>query len=281
MDGRSRERLRVAAPIRHFRLVFTAELKRLVAYRVQFWCELVLSSLVELLVGCTVWRAVFDAQTGSTVSGYTYPHMVLYVTIAVFVGQAVRGTSVGTFAREIYDGSLTKYLVYPLSIFSYKLGTFSIRGVFALAQLGIALAVLRLANFWPSTVTLSGGNASAALLAVLCAALLYFFLLFCVESAAFWADQVWALSVMLQFITILLSGKWIPLDLFPAPLRTVLTFSPFPYLTFFPVKILMGEVPASEVHTGFIVLSCWLAVIALLARFLYGRGLRQYTGVGI
>jgi ABC-2 type transport system permease protein len=268
-------------PIRHTAVFFYAEIKRLIAYRVQFWCELVLSSLIELLVAFTVWHAVFSGRAEDIIGGYTYPAMVLYVTVAVFFGQATRGTGVGTLAWEIYNGTLTKFLIYPLSVYSYKFGTFLPRAVFALAQLGLALAIIYASGFWPEGVTLTFANLSLALAALLIACLLYFLMLFCLECGAFWADNVWALSVMLQWSVLLLSGRWIPLDLFPPALAQLLDYSPFPYLAFFPIKLLLGDLSSASTLKGFIVLGTWLVIVGLFSRFIFAKGLRQYTGVGI
>ncbi len=273
--------LNAARPARHFWLVFSAEVKRLLAYRVQFWCELVLSSAVELLVACTVWKAVFESGGSPQVAGYTYEQMVLYVTVAVFFGQAVRGTSVGTLAREIYDGSLTKYLVYPISIYSYKLGTFFPRALFALVQLGIALIILQLLGYWPAGIGISLSGILLTLVILLLASTLYFFLLFLIESAAFWADHVWALSVMLQISVVLLSGKWIPIDFFPERLQTLLALSPFPHLTYLPVKVFLGLAAPHEILAGLATLLSWCILIFFISRSVYLRGLRRYTGVGM
>jgi ABC-2 type transport system permease protein len=262
-------------------MVFNAETKRLVSYRVQFWCELVLSTIVEVLVTVAVWQAVYAARDVKEIGGYTLGEMLLYVILAVFFGMTTRGSGTGTFARDIYDGSLTKYLVYPLSVYSYKLGTYLPRSLFAVVGGVLALISIRMLGHWPADVALSFPGMCMGGVALFLATLLFFLMLFCVEVIAFWVEHVWALSVILTFCTMLLSGKWIPIDLFPVWLQHALEYSPFPYLVFFPLNIFLGRVPGSEVLSGMLLLMLWIGIVFAISQLLYRRGLRSYTGVGI
>lgn len=272
--------LRIVAPLRHTWIVLVAETKRLTAYRAQFWFELILSSIIELLVAIAVWKAVFLSAGESIISGYTYPGMVAYLTVAIFFGQATKGTGVGTFQREVYEGSLTKYLIYPLSVYSYKFGTFFPRTIFAVGQLSIALICLALSGLWPPELELSIFWVVCGLFVLFLACLLYFFLIICLESMAFWVDNVWALSYALQIAIVFLSGKAIPLELFPEWAKTLLTISPFPFLAYFPTQVFLGKLSPAEFFSGSTVLLGWVLAAFAFSKMIMARGLYRYTGVG-
>jgi ABC-2 type transport system permease protein len=268
------------APIKHWWIVFTAETKRLAAYRAQFWFELILSSIIELMVALAVWRAVFESTGETYLNGFSYQMMALYLTVAIFFGQAAKGTGVGTFQREVYEGTLTRYLIYPLSIYSFKLGTFMPRAIFALGQLLVALSVISLLNLWPQEIHVGIYSATFGLLALLMACLIYFLLIMCLESFSFWADNVWALSYALQVGIVFLSGKAIPLDLFPIWAQSILNVSPFPLLVYFPVQAFLGQLPAEVMINSFMLSFTWIISLYLLSKFIISRGLYKYSGVG-
>ncbi|MCO6430324.1 MAG: ABC-2 family transporter protein [Deltaproteobacteria bacterium] len=272
--------LKIAAPLRHSWLVFSAETKRLTAYRAQFWFELVLSSIVELLIALAVWRTVFAASGATQIGGYTLEGMMLYLTVAIFFGQATKGTGVGTFQREVYDGSLTKYLIYPLSVYSYKLGTFMPRSLFALGQMLLALAGIWLLGYWPPETSLSFEWMMAGIVCLFFSCLLYFFLIILLESLAFWADNIWALSYALQIAIVFLSGKAVPLELFPSWVRSVLEISPFPFLAYFPAQVFLGTIDYHNFVAGVPVLLGWTVAAYAGSRIIMSRGLHRYTGVG-
>lgn len=265
--------------LHNFFIVLGAELKRLFAYRVQFWFEVIASSIVEIGVALVVWRAVFEALQTPSIGGYTFDQMVVYVVVATFISYAMRGTGMGTFARDIYDGSYTRYLIYPVSVLSYKYATFFARTVVALCQLYLALAIMfaigaldGLENITPLSILVG------TLMAVL-ASWVYFLLLLIIESIAFWVDQAWAVSYMLQIVVLFFSGKLIPIGLFPAAFAAALQWTPFPALVFGPTKVLLGDY--SLVGSSLLALAIWGTVLIFILRAVIRRGTLQYSGVGI
>jgi len=265
--------------LRHFSIVLSAELTRLFAYRVQFWFELVVSSLVQLGVALVVWRAVFEASGEYTIQGYSFDQMIIYVVIATFIGQAVRGSGTGTFARDIYDGAYTRYLIYPLSVYSYKFATFFARTTIALGQLMLAFMIMFIFDLFPANSSVTPITVLLGLIVVVLASWVYFLMLVTVESVAFWADQAWSMSVMMNVCIIFFGGKLIPVDMFPDWLQTLLAFSPFPLLIFAPIKIMQGDlssfIPVMATLIG------WSLLTLLIARLAVRRGTMRYSGVGI
>ena len=86
---------------------------------------------------------------------------------------------------------------------------------------------------------------------------------------------------MLHFIGALLGGAMLPLELFPAPLAKLLAYTPFIYLYYFPVKVLVGQVAGPALLKGVLVMIFWLLVTATVARLVWLKGQKRYSGVGI
>ena len=47
--------------------------------------------------------------------------MMLYYTLAILVDRAVQGQGKNGLSTDIYEGTLNRYLVYPVPLFRYKL----------------------------------------------------------------------------------------------------------------------------------------------------------------
>ncbi|MCZ0932951.1 MAG: ABC-2 family transporter protein, partial [Oligoflexia bacterium] len=71
----------------------------------------------------------------------------------------------------------------------------------------------------------------------------------------------------------------LPLDLFPKTFVDILLWTPFPYLIYFPVKILMGD-PVSSSFC-FSVLFVWIVILFFVTKWIWKKGLSLYTGAGI
>jgi ABC-2 type transport system permease protein len=78
-----------------------------------------------------------------------------------------------------------------------------------------------------------------------------------------------------------MSGRILPLTTLPGWAQTGAKFVHFRYTNAFPVLTLMGELSPSEVTQGLLIQVGWIAFFCVLARVLFNRGVRQYSGVGM
>ena len=260
--------------------VVTLELRRRFAYRTDFWIRSILAVVVQGTLGYAVWAAVFEATGVATIGGYTLGELVVYYLFAALVVLLVR-PDFGFVAREIYDGSLTRFFVLPTSFFLYKLGQQSAQVVLVLLQIMLVAACIA---FNPGGVL---GTASVGLdhfllgvLAALGAAYLYYVLAFLFELPAFWMEEVWSLPVSLMFAANFLGGLLLPLTAFPQWAQELLVLTPFPYLISFPVRTFLGEHDLPAVLAGLAVIAVWCVFFHLAVRWVWQRGVSRFTGVG-
>lgn len=71
-----------------------------------------------------------------------------------------------------------------------------------------------------------------------------------------------------------------PIDLLPEPFRTVVNFLPFKYLAYFPAAVFLEKVEPSRLWFEMAMEAAWVCVFVVLARMLYARGLKRYSGFG-
>ena len=258
------------------------EARKLMSYRVDFWINAVAAFAAQLAVAYFLWLAVFEVSGSVRIGGLTLAGMVLYYVLAILLGKMVRGQerSIGV-ALDIYEGHLTRYLIYPVDYFRFKYAEQVGALVPAVVQLSVfgSLAVLLLEL--PDGLAITPGSMARAAVAVALGNFLHFLITFPIQSIAFWADNVWSLNVMLRFSAELLGGLMLPLSVFPDWARQVLELLPFQYLFYFPVMTLMGSIEPAVWARGLAVGLAWCVVLWLVGRLVWSRGTRTYTGVGI
>ena len=71
-----------------------------------------------------------------------------------------------------------------------------------------------------------------------------------------------------------------PLDLLPEPWRTAVNFLPFKYLAYFPAAIFLEKIEPGRLWIELAIEALWLLFFIALARTLYSRGLKRYSGFG-
>lgn len=267
---------------RLFLALATMEARKMMSYRADFWIGMVMGFAIQLGVVWFLWKAVFAEAGATLLQGYTFDGVIAYFLTANLLGKIVRGTdNEGLLANEIYGGSLTRYIVYPTSFFAFKYAS-RLGGMLPMVVQAMLIgAVCPFIVTLPESMSVTVASVSMAAVFVLWANLLHWLLYWPVEGVAFWADNVWSLNVMMRLIISLLGGAMLPLDFFPAAVRDVLLWLPFPYIFYFPTKVFLGQVSLAEFAGGLMVCALWVAITGAIAYAVWKRGDRVYTGVGI
>jgi ABC-2 type transport system permease protein len=261
---------------------FSIQARKLMSYRADFWTNAVVTFFVELAAAYYLWTAVFRETGRDEIGGFSLQAMVVYYVAAILLGKLVKGNERDrTISDDIYEGGLTRYLLYPSNYFGFKyaehLGTLVPSLVELVAFGAAALAILPAA----ADVRVSPQTVAMAAVSVAVSNLLHFLLMFPIRAVAFWADNTWTLEVMYRFASQMLGGLLLPLSLFPAWSQPVLDLLPFKYLYYFPAMTLLGHVEPAAWARGMAVSLVWCAVAALVGSVVWRRGTFQYTGVGI
>lgn len=261
--------------------VFVQELRRIFAYRVNFWIQFLGGLAAQFVVAWFLWKAIFVHEQAQRIGEFTFGSMMLYYLLVPILGRAVRGSEMGAMAQEIYEGSLNRYIIYPVSFFAFKLTAHLAHTAVFLVQGLVALGLFLVLFNAEVGIAVSGRDLFLAATAVLSATVLHFALTSLIELLAFWADNVWSLVVIVRFTTGLLGGAMIPLSLFPGSMHAVLRRLPFGYFMSFPVRCLMGKETVGRWMEGMGWTALWLAVFLSLYVIVWNRGKYKYTGVGI
>jgi ABC-2 type transport system permease protein len=258
------------------------ELKKLLAYRIDFWIQFLVPVVGHFIIAYFLWNALFASQPGARIGSYSLQGMLWYSFVAAMMERIVMGGQwKDGVSTDIYQGSLTKYLLYPRPYLPTKaavvLATVSIGWI----QLSLLLTLARYVYPTPAEwdPTLWGWMAGLALGSV--GALVYFVFLSSLELIAFWADNVWSLQVMLRFTVQILGGVLLPISWYPDWAQSLLYFTPFPHLFFVPVRCVLGQATPLEALQSLGVLLVWGCLGLFVYTKLWLRGLRTYSGVGI
>ena len=261
--------------------LFALEFKRAFAYRAEFWLGFVGNALSQFAVAYLLWAAVFAGAGIHEMNGLTLRDLALYYLLIPLVERVVMGAEMSHISGEIYDGTLTRFLLYPVSFFRFKYVSSMAQSLVFAGQMAVAAAAfLFFLGIPPAFHVTAPGLCLCAVSAAL-GTVLYFALAACLEMVAFWADNVWSIMILNRLVLHFLGGGLLPLVFFPQAIQSVLKLTPFPYLVSFPLRFLMGSMTPGDVALGFAVILFWIAALSALALWIWRKGSRQYSGVGI
>jgi ABC-2 type transport system permease protein len=179
-------------------------------------------------------------------------------------------------SNDIRLGRISSYLVYPFDFWKYHSASFI---AFQSLQTMICSITITLAIAFNLITIVSTQAICTGFVYVMAVSLFWFALQFLTGIMAFWLEETWILRVIAQILTRFLSGALIPLDFFPLWARDALSWTPFPLLTFYPIKIFTGQMTPNISMVGMLLF--WIVILILCNRWLWRRGMRLYTAAGM
>lgn len=267
---------------RLFFAVASTEARKRLAYRADFWIQALVAFAAEAGLAWFVWEAVFREAGRDVVGGFTRGSAFLYYVAVILVGKCVRTPqfSGNVVSQDVYEGTLSKYLLYPAPYLGMKYAEHLGSLLPSLVQVFLFGAAFPFLVAAPD-VHVTVGSVATGLGTAAVANLCWFSMAAPIQGVAFWADNVWSLAVAQRLVCDLLGGALIPLSVFPAWAQEALRWTPFPHLLGEPALQVLGRRGLAEAATSVGVLLAWTLVLAGLTAFVFRRGRLRYTGVGI
>lgn len=265
----------MAHPFRRIRRITGTLLSVYYAYMLEYRAELlfwVLSGTLPLILMGAWVKAAQNGQFGLSPTDF-----IRYFLAVFFVRQFTVVWVIWEFEREVVEGKLSFRLLQPLDP-----GWHHLASHFAERFARLPFAILLIALFfwlypqalWIPTLP----NVLLCLLTVILAFILRFVSQYAFSMFAFWIERAYAIEQFWFLFYLFLSGIIAPLEIFPPLVRQIVLWTPFPYMINFPASILIG-LPVN-LGQGLLVMIGWIVVFWLLNRWLWQRGLRQYSGMG-
>jgi ABC-type uncharacterized transport system permease subunit len=83
----------------------------MITYRADFWVNFFGQTLFSLTIAYFLWKSIFTSSNVTQMNGYNIEGMIFYYLIVPLIFRIQQGQGIGFISREIYDGSLNKYLL--------------------------------------------------------------------------------------------------------------------------------------------------------------------------
>lgn len=243
----------------------------MIEYRAELFIWLLSNSLPFILMGA--WLKA--SENGSF--GLTSLDFIRYFLAVFIVRQFNIVWVIWDFEREIVSGQLSHRLLQPIDPFwHYVLNHLAERWarIPMLVVLVALFFVLYPQSFWIPSIS----TALLTIFIVAIAFLLRFLIQYTFAMFAFWTERANAIEQLWFLFYMFLSGMIAPLDVFPPLVREIAMWTPFPYMVYFPSAILVGN--AVNIWQGIGIMAGWMGIAFAINRWLWRKGIKQYSGMG-
>lgn len=265
--------------LRKYVAAFFLAVQSALEYRVNFIVGL-FSGVFVVIIQFFMWTAIYEGDTQGELFGYTYSQMVVYVVMAGILSKATGTGFEWEIASDIKDGGLSRFLVQPISYLPYRLMSFFGTKVVQLAFIGTIGVIAFLVIHCTTGFAFEIYDIGYLLIAIVFGILLNCILFYCLSAFAFWLTEVYGVFLSLMVVSSVLSGGIFPLEVFGEVAMKMMSYLPFQYIIYFPLRILTGELPGSEILLGLLVQLFWILFFYLVSKILWRKGLRKYIAAG-
>lgn len=256
--------------MRIYLVILETTFKEYFVYRLNFvlWR---LRAFISTLVTFFLWAAVFDRHT--TFYTYEKSSFLSYILYANLIVTFVFGTRTADIAAEISDGSIMNRLLKPIHFFLFfftrDVADKLLNLLFGIGEMLVIALLFGVALIPPHNIGLF-------LVFLLNGVLISFFINIMLSSIGFWSSDTWGPRFLFFIVIFFLSGSYFPLDILPKPIYLALLATPFPYLFYLPVHLLIGQADSYR-YIQIFFSYFWLVVSMYLCLFIWKKGLRSFS----
>jgi ABC-2 type transport system permease protein len=249
---------------------------QLTAYRFSFFLQVIGPSLVFFFIKYNLWSSIYNGDSTQIIQGYTFNEMITYHAWNLIVSLIAGGYASHNLAEDIRLGRISSYLIYPFNFWEFHTASFL---SFQLLQTIISFITIA----FVSSIGLIEIVSTEALIQgyIFCfiVSLMWFTLQYMTGILSFWLEETWILRVILQITAAFLSGAILPLELYPKWFVEILNYTPFPYLSYYPIKVFSGH--ESLFSNGPIIIISWMLIFTIINKVIWNRGMKLYTAAGM
>ena len=257
--------------------------KESVAYKSEFFGSVFVVPL-RFLILIMIWSAVYFNSGVDSIAGYSLSSMITYFLISSLVQTFIFDTIANQLEVEVKTGN---FLIFLLKPFSYiKLGflkKIANRSFAVVTEILPILAVFLI--FFREYFVI--GEFGFFAISILFAFVISYLIYLLVGMIAFWLVNIDSLAWLIHFGIQLSAGLYVPLDLFPPAIKSVLNMLPFQYITFVPTSIYLGKY-GTDISAGFtstvfyplLIQFAWMIGLFLLTLLVWGKAKKRFSGVG-
>lgn len=234
-------------------------------------------TVTQVFVLRQVWEALYRSR--GDVLPMSLDEVLVSVTLANLIVWCFPTHTVSAWVRDrIREGSVVFDLARPVG-YVPQLGAHLVGAcASASAMVVLALPLVALTGRLTAPADRTAGLlfAVSLLLGLTVAGLLAALL----ALVAFWTTEVNGLTMLYTLVASFFSGVFVPVEAFPATLRSIAMLSPFPATAAVPITVYLGRVEGTDALAALGFQLLWIAILGVTAVQVWRRARRRVVVQG-
>lgn len=248
----------------------------MLAYRLRYVTG-IFTYVVFVSIHYFIWQAIFSGKPENTlINGFSLSDMITYITIG-WISRSMYFSDIDyDIDQLVRNGQISNYLIRPVNfqlvLFSQALGESVFRIFFFTTPICLVLFCL-----FPIKGPEGIENFLYFSLATFMSFIILMSLNFIVGLVAFYTKSIQGLIRAKYYIVQLCSGLLLPFTFFPDSIRWLLESLPFKVITYVPLQLYLGKIPANDIPRLFLNQALWCVAMVTLGALFWHRAMSKLT----
>lgn len=237
-----------------------------------------IGSAIRLVMIVSVWLSSDETFIG----GFTKGELLSYYFFIFILEQVIGWWIFWDMRKIIRNGTIANFILKPISYIKYLFIYESAFKSFSLVSYIIIGAVIFIFTSGYIDLNITFSKVIFILPTLLVGIGINFLMQFCMGCVTFFWTESYFIADFHWMATMLLGGQIVPLSFIEnGVLKPLVDINPFRYTFSFPSEILLDKISIENYLPNLSVGFIWVIAFFLLARFLWKKGLRNYTSFGL
>jgi len=238
-----------------------------------------LNEFLDTLIFLFIWMIIYGER--NSIAGFSLPETVTYLIGVGLISNIISSPIPERIEKDIQEGKLSNFLVKPMSYPCTRLfGSLSGKPLHVLIRI-IVYALVAAVFRDKFIINLDATILVLFLISIIFSLIINALLDFCTGFISFWTITTSGFSSLARTLKSIFSGGYAPIVFFPRWFQITAGILPFSYTRYFPMLIYLRKISMMETIRGLGIQILWVAILYLLSRFVWRRGVKRYEGVGI
>lgn len=228
-----------------------------------------------------IWSYIFQVKSGGVsgylIGGFTFSEMILYLIIGLLI-QTAKSTEIAQKISEtIKSGDIATYLCRPVNFVKSLLFDSFGEKIIPFSMFAVLLVVMT------KILGLNFPALPIIIIFIIYGILLIFFQIvldIIIGGFSFWLTEIWGVQSSISQVLWILSGRALPLSLFPTMFQSILAFTPFLYLEYTFASIYLGKIELLQAIKYMGIFSIWIVIFIIIMILVYKRGFKKLEAFG-
>ncbi|PKM48830.1 MAG: hypothetical protein CVV02_18490 [Firmicutes bacterium HGW-Firmicutes-7] len=237
-------------------------------YRMATWFNII-SSVFWIVIQYYFWKAVYEA---TVIPDYSFSQMLTYLCASQIIFILFPNTS-SQLSQLVKQGDIIHWLLKPISIIRQFF--FEAIGISMYRLLNILLPILLIIFLVIQIIPLVSLLNFTKFLVVFVLSYLFVFLFeFFIGLCSFYTLSTWGIQSFKYAVITLLSGRFLPLSLYPDWVREIIEHLPFKIMYYYPLQILSNTAKQSLIEMiGYQLV--WTGILGILVYAFYQKVMKS------